>query len=196
MDRQNGTRHMARLPGYSVRKAAQVAAFFAIKQGGGINILKLAKLIYLADREFLSRYDHPILYDKLVSMPHGPVNSLTLNYVNGYIEDPENWDEYVSDREGHGVGVSRPDLGEADLTELSKAEIGVLGEVWQRFGRMSPYQLRNYTHENCPEWEDPQGSSNPIPYERILKYLGKDPKLIEALEEALDDDRALSSALG
>jgi hypothetical protein len=26
---------------------------------------------------------------------------------------------------------------------------------------------------HCPEWEDPQGSSTPIPYERVFKFLGK-----------------------
>ena len=48
------------LHGYSARKAAQVAAFFAIKEGGAINVLKLAKLLYLSDREHLSQYDFPI----------------------------------------------------------------------------------------------------------------------------------------
>ena len=49
------------LPGYDVRKAAQVAAFFAIKAGGKINKLRLVKLIYLADRQFMIRYDEPML---------------------------------------------------------------------------------------------------------------------------------------
>ena len=38
---------------------------------------------------------------------------------------------------------------------------------------MSKYELRDYTHQHCPEWEDPNGSSTPIPYERVFKFLGK-----------------------
>ena len=56
---------MALIPGYNVRKAAQVVAFFAIRQGGRINVLKLSKLVYLSDRAFVEKYDVPILYDKL-----------------------------------------------------------------------------------------------------------------------------------
>ena len=188
---------MAPLPGYNVRKAAQVIAFFAIKEGGNINVLKLAKLVYLADRRFIEKYDSPILYDRLVSMPHGPANSLTLDYVKGYIEeDRENWDHFISDRAGYDVGLSNPELQEADLTELSRAEIAVLTEAWKRFGHMTQYQLRNYTHEHCLEWEDPQGSSVPIPYERVLKYLGKDPKLAEIIAAAIDEDRTLIDVPG
>ena len=43
------------LAGYDVKKAAQVAAFFAIEAGGKINILKLTKLMYLADRDHLEQ---------------------------------------------------------------------------------------------------------------------------------------------
>ncbi|MGA9893403.1 MAG: type II toxin-antitoxin system antitoxin SocA domain-containing protein, partial [Xanthobacteraceae bacterium] len=74
------------IPGYNVRKAAQITAFFAKKEGGSIAVLKVAKLLYLADREFMAAYDLPMLFDELVSMPHGPVTSNTLNYINGMEE--------------------------------------------------------------------------------------------------------------
>ena len=61
------------LDGYKARKAAQVAAFFAIKSGGTVNVLKLMKLMYLSEREFISRYDVPMLFDRLVSMKNGPM---------------------------------------------------------------------------------------------------------------------------
>src|SRR3954452_2667828 len=102
------------LSGYSVRKAAQVGAFFAKSAGGKINVLRLAKLVYLADREFLRLYDCPILFDHLVSMPHGPVNSLTLNYVNGLLRD-EKWDEFLSGRESYDVALSSPEMSIDDL---------------------------------------------------------------------------------
>lgn len=176
------------LTGYNVRKAAQVVAFFAIQQGGSINILKLAKLVYLADRGFLEKYDSPILYDRLVSMPHGPANSVTLNFINGLFEETAKWDEFVSDREKHNVGVATRDLKVEDLDELSRAERAVLEDVWNRFGHMTQYQLRDFTHRNCPEWEDPKGSSSEIPYERVLKYLRKDP----SIADAIDADRVLA----
>ncbi|CAH1681162.1 hypothetical protein BOSEA31B_15139 [Hyphomicrobiales bacterium] len=35
------------------RKAAHVTAYFAIREGGTIDALKLAKLLYLAERAYL-----------------------------------------------------------------------------------------------------------------------------------------------
>ncbi len=162
-------------PCYNVRKAAQVSAFFAQKEGGAINVLKLAKLLYLADREFMGRYDLPILFDNLVSMPHGPVTSMTMNYVNGLSqEDREAWDEFISDRAGYRVGLVNLNISSDDLDELSDAEVHVMESTWDKFGHMNQFQIRDYTHVNCPEWEDPQGSSYPIPYERVLKFLHKE----------------------
>jgi len=180
-----------RLPGYNVRKAAQLVAFFATKQGGRINVLKLSKLVYLSDREHMSRYDMPILFDKLVSMDHGPVNSLTLNHINGmsYDERPE-WTAFVSDRSEYEVGTSKPDIGIDDLDELSDAELDVLEYVWLTFGHMGKYQLRDETHRLCPEWEDPHGSSELIPYSRVFKFLGKNG---DVLAERVDTIRSLDT---
>ncbi|RXH35239.1 hypothetical protein XH84_05745 [Bradyrhizobium nanningense] len=158
---------------YNARKAAQVAAYFAKSQGGKINILKLVKLIYLADRLALETFESPILADKFVSMDHGPVNSITLNYLNGLSDDRDEWAEFVTDREGHFVGLANSELKIPELDELSGAELKILALTWERYGKMNPFEVRDFTHNNCPEWEDPKGSSEPIPLERIFKFLGK-----------------------
>lgn len=152
------------------RKAAHVAAYLTLKQGGSIHIVKLIKLIYLSDREFLKRYDAPILHDRLVSMPKGPVNSNTYNFASGQVR-AEIWDSLLSDEANHMISCRKIDL--ADLDELSRAEVRVLDDVLLEFGKMGPWELVDYTHDNCDEWEDPKGSSRTIPYERVLKVLGK-----------------------
>ncbi len=184
------------IPGYNVRKAAQVTAFFAKKEGGEIEVLKVAKLLYLADREFMSRYDFPILFDYLVSMPHGPVNSMTLNYINGMEEQRDHWEDFVVARAANKVGITRNDIELDDLDELSDAEAHVLEATWDQFGHMTSWQIRNYTHENCPEWEDPHGSSNPIPYERVLKFLrkAKSAEIADEIESQRSLDKFLAHA--
>ncbi|WP_249225629.1 Panacea domain-containing protein [Tardiphaga alba] len=156
-------------------------------------MLKLAKLLYLADREFLDRYDMPILFDKLVSMPHGPVTSMTYNYVNGYEVDRGGWSEFVNDRADYQLGLARPDITIDDLDELSKAELRVLDAIWEKFGGMKPFELRDYTHQHCPEWEDPNGSSTPIPYQRVLKFLGKENS--QDIESEIEALRSLDESL-
>jgi len=158
---------------YNARKAAQVVAFFARAAGGKINVLKLTKLVYLADRLAMERFESPILKDKFVSMDHGPVNSITLNFINGLAEERQEWNELVTARYGHFVGLRNPRRELSEVDELSMAEIKILAETWETFGYMNPFELRDYTHHHCPEWEDPHGSSEPIPVERIFKFLGK-----------------------
>ena len=158
---------------FNVRKAAQIAAYFADRSGGRINVLKLAKLVYISDRKNLELHDFPITGDVYVSMDHGPVNSITLNYINGLTNrNRDDWEAFVTDRDGYNVGLTR-EVSEDALDELSRAEYRTLQIIWRDFGHMDQYQIRDWTHENCPEWENPEGSSNPIPYERILKFLQK-----------------------
>lgn len=158
-------------PWFNVRKAAQVAAYFAMRQGKRISILKLVKLVYLADRQSMREFGHPILDDKFVSMPHGPVNSYTYNYINGMFGECPEWSEFVGSRFGNNIGaVGQIDVD--DLDELSDADLSALKQVWEDFGGMSPWELRQWTHDNCPEWEDPEGGSEPIPHSRIFKFLG------------------------
>jgi uncharacterized phage-associated protein len=168
-------------PWFNVRKAAQIAAFFAREQGGAINVLKLAKLVYLADRRNMEKYDSPISGDNFVSMDHGPVNSITYNYINGMEDQRDSWAEFIADRSGYEVGLVRP-VEDEDLDQLSRAEIGTLREVWAEFGKMDRFEIRDWTHQNCPEWEDPQGSSAPIAFERVLGFLNK-PNARELAEQ-------------
>lgn len=181
------------MKGFKVRKSAQVAAFFTKAEGGSIFVLKLAKLIYLADRRFMEKYDSPILNDRFVSMDHGPVNSMTLNYINGCEQKRDDWDEFISDRADHKVALSNPDLEIEDLDELSDAEIKVLTEIASKFKSWGKYRIRDYTHKNCPEWEDPGGSSAPIPYERVLKFLGK--KNYSAIAESIESELIVDKLL-
>lgn len=169
---------------FDVAKAAQVAAYLAACQGGTINVLKLVKLIYLADRVCMDKYGFPITYDRIVSMPNGPVNSLTLNYINGLMPDSEEWDRVITDRAQHEVGLTKEKLAREDLDQVSETELVILEETWKRFGHLSGFELADYTHKNCPEWTDPNGSSFPIDYADVFKALGKS----EAKAQELADD--------
>ncbi len=178
--------------GFNERKAAHVAAYFATKEGGKINIVKLIKLVYLSDREFLDRYDSPILHDGLVSMPHGPVNSTTYDFAKGRHQSP-NWSGLLL-KSGHDVVCAKA-VEESDLDELSNAELEVLEHIWAKFGGMEQWELVKHTHENCAEWIDPCGSSSPIPYERVLDALGRKEKSGQ-IAGRIENERALMRSLG
>lgn len=160
---------------YNARKAAQTIAFFAMKNGSvPLAVLKAVKLVYLADRESLHRFGFPIQDEDRVSMKHGPVNSETYSMINGESDPTLNgWSDFLRDREDNNIALAHSGLTEADLDELSDADIEVLNDVWNRFGHMSKWQIRDWTHvqANVPEWEDPGSSAWAIPIERLMRHL-------------------------
>lgn len=167
---------------FNERKAAQIAAFFIQQAGGTLNVLKLMKLLYLADREAMNRYDEPLTYDAMVSMKHGPVLSRVLECINGFQLDnvAGGWDEWISDRANHEVSL-RKTFSREDLDELSEADMQILHDVFAQFGHMNQWQLSEYTHDHCKEWQDPQDSTLPISYRDVLLALGKSAADIEEL---------------
>jgi uncharacterized phage-associated protein len=168
---------MAHIGAFNERKAAEASAFFLIRSGGHmqLEILKLMKLLYLAERLSYERFGEPLIGDRLVSMPHGPVLSITYNYLNGEIESRNGWTDWINDRSGRLISLKNPERiksPEDDLRYLSDDDLTILDEIWDNFGAMTATQLRNYTHENCPEWTDPDGSMIPINLNSLFNELG------------------------
>ncbi|MCQ4145634.1 Panacea domain-containing protein [Vogesella sp. AC12] len=171
---------------FDERKVAQAAAYFLDRRGGRMSHLKLMKLLYLADREALRRYGMSISGDEYSSLPHGPVLTRTKELMDGYCKPVSGgWESWISDKENHEVEL-RHEANRDLLDELSNADIAVLNHIWSDFGKMTRWEIRDYTHDkrNVPEWEDPNGSSRPIRLDAILRAVGKTHKQIkEDLEQ-------------
>lgn len=178
---------------FNERKAAQVAAFFlhkgtppALRAVGWrqrMKLIKLMKLMYLAERQSMQLYGEPMIGDSLYSMDHGPVLSTTLNLINGMTKSAEGgWDYWISDRADHRVALKTSvDDPRKELLELSDADLEILNTVWDKFGGMDAFKLAELTHQICPEWQDPKGSSIPISHEKILEACGRSEEEIEDL---------------
>ncbi|EHP38859.1 phage associated protein [Cupriavidus basilensis OR16] len=175
-------------------KLAQAAAYLVSKRNGGrMSHLKLMKLLYLADREALRQFDTPITGDKYFAMPHGPVLSRTLDLMSGFERSaPEGWSAWLTERRNNEISVKR-DSSRGSLDHLNDAEIAVLDAIFEAYGHMNRWELRDLTHDRrvVPEWEDPQGSSSPIPLERILRALGKSSEAAAAVSRDLEDHQAI-----
>ncbi len=177
---------------FSERKVAQMAAFFLDKRGGCMSHLKLMKLLYLADRESLAQFGAPISGDSPVAMPHGPVLSMTLDLMDGNVRPSQDgWDAWVTAKENYEVSLARSLLSRDELDELSDNDIDTLSVVWDRFGQMDRWAIRDYTHDHCPEWKDPQGSSAPIGYDEIFRALGRSAEQSAELAKCIETQKAL-----
>ena len=165
---------------FNEKKAAQSAAYFLLRAGGSLSVLKLTKLLYLAERRSFEKFSEPMIGDQLVSMPHGPVLSRTYNHMNGELNCVNGgWEHWIADRANHDVALRDPESfhsPEEDLLELSEADLEVLREIWDQFGKMSAWQLREYSHRNCPERKDPDGSMIPIRFADLFDALNFTPE--------------------
>ena len=167
-------------------KAAQVAAYILWKCGS-MTHLKLMKLMYLSERKYLVDFGARLTGDRLVSMPHGPVLSNTLDLFR---DDPESiWDAWVKHEANRVVSLAKEIDSEDVFDLLSVAATKVIDFVIGQFGSLGAWELRNLTHtkELCPEWQDPHGSSLPIDLEEILRCSGKSKQEVLVI---LDDLKA------
>lgn len=183
---------------FNEKKAAQAASYFLFKAHGRLSVLKLMKLLYLAERRSFELFHSPIIGDSLVSMPHGPVLSLTLNKINGTSRNSV-WDEWIADREDQDLALRDASRirNEDDLLALSENDLVALSNIWESFGHWDKFALRDYTH-TLPEWHDPCGSSKTIQYKSLFSALGfsktESSELIHHLETQIQINQTFTQA--
>jgi uncharacterized phage-associated protein len=176
---------------FDEKKSAEVAAFFLLKaaaRNSSTTLLKLMKLMYLAERDCYRLHAHPMIGDALVSMPNGPVLSKTLDLINSGPQDRKEesyWDTIIAEREDRLMALRSDTRVKSanDLLQLSEADIEILEDIWSKFDKYSAYSLVKFTHDstNCPEWKDPDGSSIPIDMTEMLASMGYLPDEINSI---------------
>jgi len=167
------------LVGFRSEKAAQIAVYFLAASGGEKDKLALIKLIYIAERESVRGRNRPMIYDEYYSLKHGPICSSALDAINGNI-DKEVWDKYISRGEGHKIRS----VCDCDFDQLSISDMRILDDVVIAHGDKSAAELRNWTHDNCPEYTEINDSRRvPIDLDQMARAVEVlHPKAV--LEEA------------
>ncbi len=201
---------------YDRSKADELAGHLLQHAGGSMPMLKLLKLMYLADRASLIETGFPITGDAIVAMDKGPVLSTTYDRLKGtgglgsISADPpaSGLSSFAAAASAPAHAASAPDSAElsggrglisyepgnvkldAPPPEdglLSDYEIEVARRVFEKFGHMSGQQLADYLHRHAPEWEaPPTGSSRPIDPAAILRAAGKSEDEIAAIAAQAD----------
>jgi uncharacterized phage-associated protein len=176
---------------YREAKATQAAGRLLRLRGAPMSHLKLIKLLYLVDREALIRWGRPVTYDSYFSMPHGPVLSFTLDRINEPEYSPgAYWHTVIGSKRNNEVQLVTDAVPN---DQLSPAEEQLIDEVFARYGHMTRWQLRDFTH-TLPEWHDPQGSSRPIDPADILRHAGYSEAEIRDVAAELEES-ALADAI-
>lgn len=162
----------------NLKKAIQIVSHMLQKYSNRLNYTKLIKLLYIADREALDRWDVPITEDRYTALHNGPIVSEIYDLIMERHCDPTaqlQWNSLFP-KDGYdlvGAGTARRD-------ELSEREEKLLDEIDRKFHSWSYGRLIEHTHNRAlfPEWEDPGESSFPIPLRKILQALGRNEEEI------------------
>ena len=143
--------------------------------------IKLIKLLYHADRAAMGKWGESISGDCFISMSKGPVLSQTYDLICGMESSSDaGWNHWIQGETNYEVSLKKP-VTRNDLDELSDAEIEILEGIFKKFGHFKRFDLVQYTHDHCAEWEEPHGSSFPIRPESIFRALGKNKDQVQAL---------------
>jgi hypothetical protein len=174
---------------FDIKKTVQVINYLLKRNRGKINYTKLIKLLYIADREALAKYDATITGDKYCSMDNGPVLSEIYNLVLGrssLVHQQLYWDGFFR-RDAYDLVLMHENRLPAD--RLSEAEIAILDGVDSRFKRTPYSKMIEYVHDKTrfPEikWEEAKQSSLPLSIEDILRHMGRSEGEIQRLEREI-----------
>lgn len=187
---------------FDVRKATQVAAYFLWKSERKMPYLKLMKMIYLAEKQFVLQYDEQLTGDQVVSSPQGPMLSSMYECVFG---GNDYWNNWINNPGQHAlmfngaIAVDR-NMPLNTFDELTEAELSCIDSVFEKYGQMDQAKLVELSKNPrfCPECEDTWDSLYPIAYRSMLMKNGKTEEQADAILERVkevDDVYALALKL-
>lgn len=182
---------------YKERTAAQVAAYFLWKAKEPVKYIKLMKLMYLAEREFLLSHGSRLTGDELYSLPYGPVLSNTLDKFH-VIDSDTYWSRWIKCVEDNKFILKKANFCRESFNFLSDAQMKILDRVYQKYGHYEAFDLVDLTHtqEHCPEWQNPGKSRLPLRIEDILRNDGRNQQetiaTMQSLQEQDEYDRLIA----
>lgn len=165
-----------RKPQFNEKRATQLASLLLKKKGGRMNVLNLMKLMYLVDREALVRWGGSFTNDQYTSMRKGMVLIETYDLLNEE-ESPSYWKTFISSPQEYMVNL----IDEPEFNDLSKADVDLVEEIFQKYGHLNRFALIRLHHE-LPEWIDT--SYLTVDYRTVLNASDKnEEEILEILGE-------------
>jgi len=134
-----------------------------------MDMLRLLKLLYLADRESIRLTGRAIAGAHAVTMDNGPLDAEVYELAQGKHQDRAEWDQFI-DRIHYCLEV-KLDPGRGCLSDF---EVELLQEVAKRYADLDTWALVEATHE-LEEWKlshHPR-TSTPIAFESIIDAMGR-----------------------
>jgi uncharacterized phage-associated protein len=140
------------MQGFHFKKAVQMLTFFAHKEGGVINKMKVFKLIWLSDRLHLRKYGRPILNDIYFALPKGTIPSITKDLADNseFLTDTEKElrDKFIENSQNFFIKSKLA----VEKIVFSESDLEVMNLIFNHFGNLNEFQLSDLSHQ-YPEWK-------------------------------------------
>ena len=179
---------------FNIRKSIAATAFLMEREGGQLDMFLGLKTLYFADKQALIQWGKTITGDSFVSLPKGPSLTRLYNLFKGEgpKEDQQEWDASFSEKVNHSIHLLKP----VDMSILSERERETLENARKQINSCAPWDVSRWTHDTCPEWQDPHGSSAPIDPVAILHNAGRSDEEIQIMMESNSTYNQVRKLLG
>ena len=169
------------------KKALEVILWFAEREPG-IDVHRVLKLLFFADKKHLNEFGRPIVGDNYCALQFGPAGMGTYDILErkpgmrgaAGIREDEDYPFHVRPgRRKKQIYATRP----AEMRKLSESDRDSLDWAYRTYGHLDFNTLKRLSHEH-PAWK--KGSRRPgkhMDYADFLEGENSQPERVEELEE-------------
>jgi len=157
-------------------------------------MLKVIKMLYIADRRALVGWHRPITGDKFCSLENGPIVSRIYDLIKGQIGGPELaiWRGFFNPRKDDTVSLKEGI--KPNTKPLSRREKEALQAAHAKIAPLTIGEVIDFVHK-FPEWKDPGKSSLPIDPKTIFFHENIGQSAVEKIEVDLIAFQAAKASL-
>ena len=176
---------------FDFEKTLQASALILHLHDRKVGIMRLLKILYIADRELLAETGSTLTGDHAYAMKKGPVLSAVYDLAKMQSSHSAAWDSFIQ-KTGYFLSLkSDPGRG-----KLSKAESEKIHKICEKYCEFDDCDLSEVTH-GFAEWErafdhSHPDSSNRMSWEDALSAQGKD-ELIEEIKSEVAEKRLIDA---
>ena len=158
---------------YVLRDLAKVSPYT-------VDMHKVFKILYFADKEHLLRFGRPVIGDVYIALKHGPVPSRLYDIVK-LVRDESNA-EYMKYFVCCGAHFLKP-VQAPDVDELSESDIECLDKSITEHRLLTFKQLTEKSHDEAYHLAQ---KDDRISFKAIAKAAGANPALLEYIHHSME----------
>lgn len=131
----------------------------------------------------------------LTFLSNGSITSELLSLLphsGGLAKRSACWEEFISDRQNHEIGLRGAEIG---TDHLAPSELKLISEIYAELGDKDQWQLRDWSHERCEEWTPMARGRDRIPVAKMARAVGLNDEQIQQIEQDAEELNFVGAAL-